>query len=583
MKHKSHGIFIGVLLVGLVGMISSAKGKVDAEAARDARKADYIFNESMYYYMSDRDDAFFDLAQYAGEINPQDKFLGSLTAIKSMVESRGDSAAVEKAMQMSDRYFSENADDSYMGMPYARMLYNLGKTDEMLTLVESMYERRPDNPDLMQNYIQVLAATRSDENIKKALRLCRDYEDRYGFDINTFRRKAELYSLMGDSAAVINETRRLLALSPESPLTLSIVGAIYANYNNTDTAAIYFQKAIDNDPSFSYAYMLRNTLYMATGDTASYIHSTLDAIRQLDLDEESKMGLVGDFLDKSMSSDSCAGYADTVLGYMTDAYPHNLVLRDISARFYGAKGQFDKAIESAGFAIDLDPQNPDYRSLLASLYYISGDYSRAADVAVEAFDAMPDKPAFLLTAVGSLTQAKDYKRAFSMLDRLEAATDTASHDMLSDIWLARADIYSARDSLAQASEAFDKALLFNPDNHLALNNYAYTLACKGGDLEKALDMSARSLRLSPNDMNALDTYAWVLFKKKNYAEAKEIIDDLIEIDGEPSWELFDHAGDIYFMAGYPDEAVEFWEKALDMNPENELLRRKVTHKTFFYK
>ena len=37
------------------------------------------------------------------------------------------------------------------------------------------------------------------------------------------------------------------------------------------------------------------------------------------------------------------------------------------------------------------------------------------------------------------------------------------------------------------------------------------------------------------------------------------------------------------MNGEPDEALEFWKQALEENPDNELLRRKVKNKTFFFK
>ncbi len=36
------------------------------------------------------------------------------------------------------------------------------------------------------------------------------------------------------------------------------------------------------------------------------------------------------------------------------------------------------------------------------------------------------------------------------------------------------------------------------------------------------------------------------------------------------------------MNRLPDRALEFWEKALELDPGNELLKRKVKNKTFFY-
>lgn len=120
------------------------------------------------------------------------------------------------------------------------------------------------------------------------------------------------------------------------------------------------------------------------------------------------------------------------------------------------------------------------------------------------------------------------------------------------------------------------------------------MANTGQELDKALEMITRCLEIRPDDTNSLDTFAWVLFKLKRYEEAKDVIDQLLydenednpeddeEYTDENSEELLSHAGDIYFMNGDHKKAVEFWKKALELNPDDELLQRKVKHKTFFY-
>ena len=47
--------------------------------------------------------------------------------------------------------------------------------------------------------------------------------------------------------------------------------------------------------------------------------------------------------------------------------------------------------------------------------------------------------------------------------------------------------------------------------------------------------------------------------------------------------MYEHAGDIYYMSGSPDEAVDFWKKALELDPGNDLLARKVKHRAYLYK
>lgn len=63
-----------------------------------------------------------------------------------------------------------------------------------------------------------------------------------------------------------------------------------------------------------------------------------------------------------------------------------------------------------------------------------------------------------------------------------------------------------------------------------LNNYAYYLALENMELEKALEMSARTLRDEPDELIYVDTYAWILFLLERYDEAKLYADKLMAGD-----------------------------------------------------
>ena len=94
-------------------------------------------------------------------------------------------------------------------------------------------------------------------------------------------------------------------------------------------------------------------------------------------------------------------------------------------------------------------------------------------------------------------------------------------------------------------------------------------------------MSALCVRLEPNNATYLDTYAWVFFRKKEYSLALAYIEKAIKNCKEDNAEILEHYGDILFMNGQFDQAVENWEKALELDPESEILRRKVEYKTYF--
>lgn len=101
----------------------------------------------------------------------------------------------------------------------------------------------------------------------------------------------------------------------------------------------------------------------------------------------------------------------------------------------------------------------------------------------------------------------------------------------------------------------------------------------------------------------IDTYAWVAYRKGDFEKARALIDRAIELsessgvvssdeDSEsdeeidnpleseegPSAEIYDHAGDIYFRCGDVDRAIEYWRRALAIEPDNKLIKKKISTK-----
>ena len=107
------------------------------------------------------------------------------------------------------------------------------------------------------------------------------------------------------------------------------------------------------------------------------------------------------------------------------------------------------------------------------------------------------------------------------------------------------------------------------------------------EFKKAKEMSKRALELTSDSpvSTYLDTYAWILFKEGEYQEAEDYqeaaMKTLEEEGGEATYDFYSHYGDILFHNGKPEEALEQWKKALEMEPDDKLLQKKVKNKTFF--
>ena len=147
---------------------------------------------------------------------------------------------------------------------------------------------------------------------------------------------------------------------------------------------------------------------------------------------------------------------------------------------------------------------------------------------------------------------------------------------------------------AEAYAAYDSALVYKPDNIGALNNYAYYLSVERKQLDKAEEMSYRTVKAEPSNGTYLDTYAWILFEKGKYVEARIYIDQALLNGGDKSSVVVEHCGDIYYQNGEPDKALEFWQKALKLSEEKpedgseprttkelNLLKKKIAKRKYF--
>jgi Tfp pilus assembly protein PilF len=145
--------------------------------------------------------------------------------------------------------------------------------------------------------------------------------------------------------------------------------------------------------------------------------------------------------------------------------------------------------------------------------------------------------------------------------------------LLSDFYSLIGDAHHSKGQNTESFEAYDQSLKANPDNALVLNNYAYHLSLAGLQLDKASEMAAKALVLSPGNSYYLDTYAWVLYKQGKYEEALNFIEQALKIG--LSTTVLEHYGDILFKLNRITEAQAAWKQALEKGEGSEFLESKV--------
>lgn len=118
------------------------------------------------------------------------------------------------------------------------------------------------------------------------------------------------------------------------------------------------------------------------------------------------------------------------------------------------------------------------------------------------------------------------------------------------------------------------ALRLDFENPLVLNNYGYSLSLRGQRLDEAMVMVKRALELDPDNGAYMDTAGWIHYQLGDYDIALEYIQKATELENN-SWTVVEHLGDVLLKLGKEPEAVDAWEKALRMAPDNSELLKKI--------
>ena len=112
-----------------------------------------------------------------------------------------------------------------------------------------------------------------------------------------------------------------------------------------------------------------------------------------------------------------------------------------------------------------------------------------------------------------------------------------------------------------------------PNNGSVLNYLGYLLADKNLRLEYARDLIKRALDLEPKNSAFLDSYGWVFYRLKDYDKAVKYLKLAAETARDAV--IFEHLGDAYAAQGKRTEAHEWWQKALELDPQKIDLAEKL--------
>lgn len=230
---------------------------------------------------------------------------------------------------------------------------------------------------------------------------------------------------------------------------------------------------------------------------------------------------------------------------------------------YAAQGRFDKSIALLKAEIAKDPNRPSLRLALANDYVRSGQYDAAIAEYQQLIQRDP-KAGDLYLRLGETQRRKgDLQAAVASFRK---ATELMPNQAQAFVVLAL--MLDQLKQFDQAVQVYEKVLQIEPDNPVALNNLAYLLTERGGDLDRALTLALRARQKLPQDPNIADTVGWIYIKKNLSDNAVEIFRDLVrKHPNNPTFHY--HLGMALYQKGDRASARQALQTALRNKPSPE--------------
>ncbi len=479
-----------------------------------------------------------------------------------------------EAIPFAQRAVALDINNEWYRYLLAKCYMDVGQFNEASTSFERLVKMQPNNIDY---YFMLTNSLLHSGKKKDALEVFDKIEQKVGISEDVILQKEKIYLSLNQLDKAVLEAQKLIASSPLETRYYRMLAELYLQNNMEDKAMETCNKifSIDSNDPETHLLLAEYCEKKGQGDKAfSHVKSAFEN-PNLNIDNKVKIlvnyfNIPEKFKDERIES-------DTLLQILLRVHPNDPKTYSLSGDFLNRDGKMKEASRDYRKAIALDKTRYPIWQQLMALDESLGDFNAMELESKEAMELFPSEPYTYIFNASANYQKKKYKEA---IDVIESGKDYVVGDkkLLGQFYSILGDCYNAMKEYTLSDLNFEKTLNLDPENANVMNNWAYYLSLRNEKLDKADKMGRRANQLVKDNASYEDTYAWVLYKLKQYEEAKRWQERAIEHGGANNGTLMEHYGDILFQMGQLDKAFEYWQKAKLTGKYSDFLDKKLSDK-----
>lgn len=477
---------------------------------------------------------------------------------------------IEKALKISP-------DNKWYLMLYAQILNDREDYTGAVSVYKQMISRNPRDIDA---HFELVDAYLKTQKLQEAIGALDELEKIIGINEMISQQKEQLYIKMNMSEKAMAEVQKLINNNPAESQNYIRLAELYKANNMPEKALELYHQLLKVSPDDPAAKMAMVDYYHTTGDEKQYFEQLNQAISIPTIPANAKIAALQPYISQ-MAADSVLrkkvfSMAETIAQiHKNDAMAHIFY-----ADLLNINGKPEKALSEFEEANRLDNNRFEVWQQILWLQYQLGKINEMQKTSQEVINIFPEQAMGHYLNGLSNNALKNYEPAIKSLKKAALMT-TGDNKLNSQIQGALGDAYYGKKDYESSDAAYEKALTKNPKNTLVLNNYSYYLSLRNEKLDRAAEMAAKANELDPNNPSNMDTYAWVLFKQKKYAEAKQLLEKAIQLDNSQNGTIIEHYGDVLYQLGDTNAAVENWQKAKKTGDTSNNIDKKIKDKKYY--
>lgn len=577
-----------VILTAACG--AARKGGGTAETPRtpyENRLYDSYYTEAVKQKILGNHDAAYTLLQYCLELNPkagEALYDLGLYAIYMQNDSLGKQYLERAAALEPDNIWYRETLSSYY--------LSRSEWAKAQRYLEEMARLNPKRSDVLMRLVSLY---QNDRKYAQAIDVLNRIETLEGKSLQVSMDKYWLYMQLKEKERAYAELRALADEFPNDWSYRVILATQYMANDELDQAKRILDEVERKDPENQTLRLALMDYAQATQNDSLYQASLDSLLFGQAADEATRVRVMKDYVSRQ-TQDSLhdVRIRDTFRRLLADPRSGSDMWMMYAAYQTLKKDHQDSVAVTLNRVLDLEPDNKVALQELIMINIRQQNFPELTRLCQKAIQYYPDMLVFYYYKGLAHYQLDEQEQAVDAFERgLRQDKKAGDEGMVSDMYSILGDLYHGLHQNEKAYAAYDSALVYKDDNLGALNNYAYFLSLENRELDKAQEMSYKTVQIEPDNVTYLDTYAWILFLKGKYTEAKIYMDKVVGYyEKEPQTEkekenresvnggVLEHAGDIYYHCNEPEKALEYWKKAQKLEGTSDLLEEKIKQKKY---